>query len=277
MSLSLQWAYEGDVHPEGKGLCGNANLAAWLILAGEAEVKLIQGKAGQCRAGEWLFLPAGVRMQTFAKHTQILSVCWRAKWPDGRNFFDRGLPLQLKADAEPELESSARELMTFQNEHLKLTSKTFPLSRGLSPISALTYLQGESLLVHWMIHVTRALADAGVHPQAHETPDERVLLALELLETLPLANKPGISYVAWESGLSVSQLERLFAQHVGHSPRTHLQRRKISEARALLANEEFTLKEIAYRLGFSSQNVFYNWFHKHHGIGPKAYRVKYGK
>ncbi|MCC5851031.1 MAG: helix-turn-helix domain-containing protein [Verrucomicrobia bacterium] len=270
MSLSLQWVYEGTIPDDGHGRRKNANLAAWLLLEGEARVRMEDGAEASAGPGEWILLPGGERVQEFSEDARIFSLCWCAFWPDGRNLFNHGLPVTLSASAHPLLETTARELFEFQQEYLADKKTFFVRSRGVMQIGLQAYLKLEYLLIRWLDQVTAALESVGVVPATHEIPDERVLLALELLERDPLRRRVSVSNVAKAVGLSISQLDRLFTQHVGHTPKAHLQARKLSEARNLLEEGDLPMKQISYRLGFSSPNAFYNWFKKETGKSPSS-------
>ena len=272
MVLSLDWLYEGSIPEDGRGRRRNANVVAWLLRQGEARVRMEDGPEVSVREGEWLFLPAGLRVQDFSQDARILSLCWRAFWPDGRNLFDHGLPVTLPSDAHPLLERTARDLFVFQQKSLADHQAFLIRSKGGTPITLQEYLKLEHLLIQWLVQVVLALEDLQVRPATHEISDERVLLALELLERDPLIRRVAVTDVAKAVGLSVSQLDRLFLRHVGHTPKAHLQARKLSTARNLLTDEDLTMKEISYRLGFSSPNAFYNWFRKETGKSPSSVR-----
>jgi AraC-like DNA-binding protein len=230
------------------------------------------GKEVSARRGEWLFLPGGVREQDFSGDARIFSICWRAFWPDGRNLFDHGLPVALSASDHPGLETTALELFGYHRDNLTAPQNFLPRSKGGATLTLKAYLKVETLLIQWLEQVADALEACGVAPATHEIPDERVLLALELLEKDPLRKRIGVADVAKAVGLSVSQLDRLFLRHVGHTPKAHLQARKLSQARSLLNEEDLTMKEISYRLGFASPNAFYNWFKKETGQSPSSVR-----
>lgn len=276
LQLHLQWVYEGEVPEYGHGERPNPNLAAWLLLEGEVTVIPVDFPAVTAHEGDWLFLPGGTRKQNFSEQARLLSISWVAKWPDGRNVFGPGLPLLLRAAEAPGLESEARKLLAYKNKYFVHESEHFPLSRGMCRLSALTFFEGEKMIMDWFCQVIRALTSRGVQPQAHEITDSRMLLALETLESLPLPLMPGISEIAMRSGLSVSQLNRLFVRHMGHTPLAHLQNRKLMEARNMLSHGTETIKEIAYHLGFPSPEAFYNWFRDRQGCGPKEFRKTEG-
>ena len=274
LNLALMWIYEGPVPEDGHGWRKNLDLAAWLILAGDARVECPDGDVHRARSGEWMFLPGGTRLQFFAEETRLLSLTWRARWPDGRNFFAEGLPVTLSAPEHPQLESRARALAEFSKQELECDPRVLQRSRASVGISPGVFFRGEILLLEWMAEVTSALGEARIVPRIHDIPDSRVLLALDLLENHPLNQPYRTEDVARRVGLSSSQLNRLFTQFLGHTPKAHFQRRRIRAAKTLVMDDELPIKEISYQLGFASQHVFYNWFRRQFGCAPSAFQGK---
>lgn len=268
MTVSLRWVYEGGLPEDGRGRRNNPDLAAWLLLRGKADVAFDGGTRARARAGDWLFLPAGWRAQRFSDDARIFSICWRARWPDGRPLFDAGLPVVLPAAEHPRLEAAARRVDAFARRELRKGTSRAPRSRGGSHITASVFLRSEILLMVWLDRVVDAFAGYGIHPAVHELPDDRVLSALEVIETFSLSRKLSAARLAAAAGLSESQLNRLFVRHLGHTAKAHLEMRRIVEARHLLAKGDVPIKEVAFLLGFSSQSAFYNWFKKHEGVKP---------
>lgn len=76
------------------------------------------------------------------------------------------------------------------------------------------------------------------------------------------------------SGVSVSQLSRLFVQNTGHSPIDYSVNLKIQRACRLLDNTALTIAEIAREMGFSDQFYFSRIFHKVMNLSPARYRNK---
>ncbi len=72
--------------------------------------------------------------------------------------------------------------------------------------------------------------------------------------------------------ISVKQLNRLFLKHEGISLLAYLHKEKIGQAKALLAEEKISLREISEYLGFSSVYYFSRFFSNHEGITPGEYR-----
>ena len=72
--------------------------------------------------------------------------------------------------------------------------------------------------------------------------------------------------------ISHSTLGRLFRSSLGISPREYWIGRKIETAEYLLLHTDFSIKEIAFRLGYSSQFHFSNEFRRLKTISPTQFR-----
>lgn len=78
------------------------------------------------------------------------------------------------------------------------------------------------------------------------------------------------------SGYSRYHFCRIFHIATGMTVTEYIRRRRVSEAARMINESTFTLKEIAYRTGFNSQENFIRVFRSVFGITPKDYkRTKY--
>ena len=82
----------------------------------------------------------------------------------------------------------------------------------------------------------------------------------------------GVDQLADLIGVSSDQLSRSFKQSVGESPYNYVIQRRTDAARQLLVNPDYTLAEIAYATGFSSQSHMTTAFKKVLGVTPGAMR-----
>jgi len=81
-----------------------------------------------------------------------------------------------------------------------------------------------------------------------------------------------VETLAYEIGLSRSQLLRRLKAINGKSVNQFIREIRLQEAAKLLRKDEFTASEIAYRVGFSSPSYFNKCFHDYFGITPGDYR-----
>lgn len=72
---------------------------------------------------------------------------------------------------------------------------------------------------------------------------------------------------------SPSHAIRLFRRAFGVTPYEYLLQKQIETAKLLLLNTSLSVKEIAYRLCFSDEHYFSNYFKKRTGASPALYRA----
>lgn len=80
-----------------------------------------------------------------------------------------------------------------------------------------------------------------------------------------------IEICAKKCNLSVSRFAHIFKETTGKAPLEYLTDIRISKAKELLANFNYSVLEVAEMVGFSSQHYFSRIFKKHTGISPKKY------
>jgi AraC-like DNA-binding protein len=85
----------------------------------------------------------------------------------------------------------------------------------------------------------------------------------------------GSTELAAQSGLSVSQFDRVFRKHTGTSPRQYLLRTRIDGACRRLAQTNDTIAAIASEFGFHDHSHFVRTFRRLLGTTPSEYRVRH--
>lgn len=84
-----------------------------------------------------------------------------------------------------------------------------------------------------------------------------------------------VSQLAHISGYSDSYFSRSFKAYMGDVPVIHLNKLRLSEARALFFNKELKIAEIAHQVGFKNVSTFTEAFKNIIGYRPKEYRDKF--
>jgi AraC-like DNA-binding protein len=82
---------------------------------------------------------------------------------------------------------------------------------------------------------------------------------------------PSINELSMIAGMSPSKLKRLFKQIFGDSIFSYYQHFRIREAARLLREEEFSVANVGYQLGFTNLSHFSKVFNEHMGLTPKRY------
>lgn len=88
-----------------------------------------------------------------------------------------------------------------------------------------------------------------------------------------------IQGIATNLGISYSLFRKSFKEYTGYAPSQYFQELKLRKAKELLAETNYSIKEISYELNFSSYEYFLSFFKKRVGVTPMEYRnagrVKY--
>lgn len=77
-----------------------------------------------------------------------------------------------------------------------------------------------------------------------------------------------LNALATEHGISRRQIERLFSRHVGKTPKQYLMDLRLQRGRALLAETDMLVAEVAVACGFESSSHFSKRFRDKFGISP---------
>jgi transcriptional regulator GlxA family with amidase domain len=101
--------------------------------------------------------------------------------------------------------------------------------------------------------------------------NSRLLKALALMERT-LEEPLPCTAVAAEVGISPRQLERLFAAHLGLTPRSHYQQIRLDRAQILLRQTSLTVAEIAVASGFVSTSHFSRAYRQRFDRSPRGER-----
>ena len=88
-------------------------------------------------------------------------------------------------------------------------------------------------------------------------------------------NKIDVDNFSRKNGSSPANFRRQFKKHFGISPHQYLISIRMEKAVEMLCDFNFSIKDIANELGYSSQYEFSNYFKKFYQLSPKKYREKY--
>lgn len=83
-----------------------------------------------------------------------------------------------------------------------------------------------------------------------------------------------IEEICHEFYVSRSSLQALFKTHLNSSPKNYLLNMKLQKSKELIREEQYTISEVAYKLGFSSIHYFSRLFKKYFNTTPSAYSRK---
>lgn len=81
-----------------------------------------------------------------------------------------------------------------------------------------------------------------------------------------------VSELAKECNISERYLRKLFVSHLESTPQEYCNNLRINKSVELLADRTIPIKEIAYRVGYSTPQYFSRMFKEKYGFSPQVYR-----
>jgi AraC-like DNA-binding protein len=102
---------------------------------------------------------------------------------------------------------------------------------------------------------------------------ERVLKKFLLPQEIEKNGLPTVEQLAKEMSLSRNYLGNLLKKETGKSTLEHIHNQVINKAKTLLVNEDASIAEIAFQLGFEYPQYFSRLFKKKVGMTPSKYRT----
>jgi AraC-like DNA-binding protein len=134
----------------------------------------------------------------------------------------------------------------------------------------------QSLVVQILVYLFRNCLEPTIARTISRLPPQ--LLHWELTRAVEYMNTRGnctfsLTELCSEIGCSSSRFVPLFKNSTGLTPYNFYNRILIERARDLLASGEYSIKEVAYTLGFRNLSHFYGVFHNLSGMTPRNYQA----
>ena len=130
-----------------------------------------------------------------------------------------------------------------------------------------------------LIHMGQKLQPASTLPTQHKGADRVASIFIELLERQfpieTLYQKPELrtaSDYANRLSVHVNYLNKALKESTGKTTTEIISQRVLQEAKILLRHTNWNVSQIAWSLGFEEVAHFSNFFRKHTGISPNAFR-----
>lgn len=172
--------------------------------------------------------------------------------------------------------SELREFTRISERLARAVSREFPeIYAGLpmAPGSHRTYFSFQRLLYGWIQAYSLVMEGFGLTARTIGPMDDRIREAIHIMETQRLSQSLREKNLAAQSGLSLSQFNKLFHRNVGTTPKKYWENKRIETARIALLGSAKSIKSIALDLGFSSLPHFSGWVKKKLGKSPRELRL----
>jgi len=234
-SPQFGFAYRGLVPGHGRSARTTPGwFACWLVDRGWAEVRYDDGRRLRATAGEWLLnAPMVSRLQSFEARAEILAAERIVAELGGQSGLEGGRS---------------------SGDGLGL-GRWLRLQRHLA-----------EFVVAWYEAVFGEAGPSG------DDLDHRVREAVTALALRPRMGPVPYDALTLRTGLGRVQLDRLFKDQLGRSPKQELDRLCLERVLRRLDDPGRALKTIAAELGFTDTSHLCRWFARQVGTSPQRYR-----
>lgn len=142
------------------------------------------------------------------------------------------------------------------------------LSRFSNSVSRGLYIAGDIFRVTGLI--LNATAEDEKRKMAFESYEELMLRNIPERMMLDAGDPPTIEELAREIGISATKLKTGFNRMYGMPPYAYFKKLKLQKAYELVLRKDVSIREIAFRCGYSSQSQFCEAFKKEFGVKPST-------
>ena len=125
----------------------------------------------------------------------------------------------------------------------------------------------------FLLHSEREKRKQGFKEVKPGSDLDYLLLFKEVLEKR-FKKYRSVNRYASELGIPVNRLNKASLHTIGKSAKQLIDERILLEAKRLLTHSTFSIKEIAFELGFDEPTNFIKYFRKHNQITPVEFREK---
>lgn len=227
----------------------------------------VVSRAGQ---GEWIVCMPGERYQHFSETSEIVSIHLAIR-SAGNGAEWRGVPilrvmpgaLARRALKRLRVCRSVRGLASSQR--LEVRGQALPLQQAI---------EMQELASGFFRHLLDLIVPAGMHYAPPPIEDVRVRQSYRFLSALDVSQHFSRHGLAAAQGLSAAQLDRLWREELGLTPRQYRDRIRHIYACDQLRQRGSTIKVVAADLGFRHLSQFSNWFCTRQGESPRRYRSR---
>src|SRR5262245_30717127 len=132
-------------------------------------------------------------------------------------------------------------------------------------------MYGESLAMALAVHLlgdyARTAVDTGNAPG--KLSRKQLILAVDYVEA-QLHEDLTVAAIAHAIHMSPYHFSRLFKKTTGQSPYKYVIEATAKRAKTLLQSRQFSIKEVAYEVGFADQSHLTYYVKKFYGVTPKV-------
>ena len=273
LSFNLHRAYigaPGVAHP-GSERFAVGETRMWWMRRGSVRIT-VEGdsETNEHGAGTWLLLPnLRPHRRRFSDDAELLSIWFRAQWPDGTPLFPQQDLITLVADEHPDLTRGAERLERSVRSLLGRTARNLRQIR----LALSDYIALQKPSADWLHLYAATVTGLGMTPAVFSGNESLRSKIRAVAEEWPIDRSFDRDRAAAACDLSASRMDALFTEAFGVTARQHWDGRRAQCARDLLASpKKVQPKRVAAEIGFTDLAAFSKWFRKHVGTSPRAFQ-----
>jgi AraC-like DNA-binding protein len=118
------------------------------------------------------------------------------------------------------------------------------------------------------------IAQILIHERRKEQPNyyQKIVEKAKYLMESNIYNAINLSNISGQIGISTSHLNEIFKNYTSMTPYQYYMHIKIHKAESLLEQDDLSVKEVAYRMGFEDQHYFSRLFKNKTGVAPSDWK-----
>ncbi|MDR2048326.1 MAG: AraC family transcriptional regulator [Treponema sp.] len=122
--------------------------------------------------------------------------------------------------------------------------------------------------------ILKLIAEVLVYERRKDQPNyyQSIVEKAKYLMGANIYSEINLSGISKQLGLSLSRFNVIFKTYTSMTPYQYFIHIKINRAKNLLENENLSVKEVAYRVGFEDQYYFSRLFRSKTGVAPSAWK-----
>ena len=127
-----------------------------------------------------------------------------------------------------------------------------------------------------MSHLRRTEVGFDYNETTIDSPDDKMFgKVIQAIKAHIDDSTFGVNELASEVGVSRVHLNRKMKERYGMSPVNFIRSYRLKQSAYLLVNNQVSISDVAYRMGFSSHPYFSNVFREYFGMSPKEFIAYY--
>jgi AraC-like DNA-binding protein len=167
----------------------------------------------------------------------------------------------------------ATKLLRFMVEHVEATSLADLRQSDLASAGhVVTALEKEQARLQESLHRRQPITPPASRRSGPEPHSEQIVHRLIACIEQNYGTPITLRQCACKLGMNAAYLSDLFSHAVGVSFKTHLTELRMAKAKVLLGDPMKTASEVAYAVGYASENRFRIAFKQATGLAPKVWR-----